>query len=488
MDDIPDVAISDLSDWQLATYLCQRRAILSLQCTADSAVSIECLVSLRAVMTPYMMLQEYVIVGTVSDSCSPLAVLQMALIRDCLLDNDRERLRDACSRSPWIVSREDWYAGHLLPKSSMGAPIPRNWRLQEEAGQGQLKLGNIARCISARRVSKLCSSPVQLHPWQQDPPLPSKVVIDVSNHTPCALPSPDGWEILRRNGRVWIVERDRRVAQLDAAQYGMLLVRCTDTNGQSTPPAEFLSSLGASCRAQRMADLEYYVHWSRHLLASIRQATGAEALIGVSAVTYNPHFTSFLSPFVCDQSLGSLSAWPDVPVLLILDSFHPSRRAHLLRQASLHEPGTWILRRQTGGAGEQDLHELRRMCAHMYAELPKGSRVLHKEGCWEQASWDVFPTRTLTQLWRSGPRAGSVPSRVGSALPPEAVQSHIEKWDNLRYAFHWGHHQDSPLLLAHRNHQQDALRLSWEGLVAGTDGSVDERTEPVHGCWVCCRG
>ena len=29
----------------------------------------------------------------------------------------------------------------------------------------------------------------------------------------------------------------------------------------------------------------------------------------------------------------------------------------------------------------------------------------------------------------------------------------------------------------HRNHQQDAARLSWEGLVAETDGSVDERTE-----------
>ena len=78
-----------------------------------------------------------------------------------------------------------------------------------------------------------------------------------------------------------------------------------------------------------MADLEYYVHWSRHLLASIQQATGAEALIGASAVTYNPHFTSFLSPFVCDQSLGALSTWPDVPVLLILDSFPPSRRALL---------------------------------------------------------------------------------------------------------------------------------------------------------------
>ena len=190
-----------------------------------------------------------------------------------------------------------------------------------------------------------------------------------------------------------------------------------------------------------------------------------------------PHFTFFLSPFVCDQSLGALSTWPDVPVLLILDSFPPSRRAHLLQQASLHVPGTWILRQQAGGAGGQNLHELRSMHAQMYAELPKRSRVLHKEGCWEHASWDVFPTRTITKLWRSCLCGGSVPSQVVNALSPDEVQSHIEKWDNLRYALHWGHHQNSPLLLVHRNHQQDAARLSWEGLVAGTDGSVDERTE-----------
>ena len=42
---------------------------------------------------------------------------------------------------------------------------------------------------------------------------------------------------LRRNGRVWIVERNRRVAQLDAAQYGMLLACYTDTDGQSRKEA-----------------------------------------------------------------------------------------------------------------------------------------------------------------------------------------------------------------------------------------------------------
>jgi hypothetical protein len=44
-DDIPDVAVSALSDRQLVTYLYQCRAVLSLQCTNDSAVSIECLVN-----------------------------------------------------------------------------------------------------------------------------------------------------------------------------------------------------------------------------------------------------------------------------------------------------------------------------------------------------------------------------------------------------------------------------------------------------------
>ena len=160
--------------------------------------------------------------------------------------------------------------------------------------EGQLKIGGLTRCIFMRRVSTLCSPLIPLHPWQHDPPLPSKIVIDLSNHTPCKLPSPEGWEILRRNGRVWIVEHNRRVAQLDAAQYGMLLVRFHNSEEHAIPSTEFLSSLGASCRAQRTADLEYYVHWSRHLLACISQVTGVEALIGASAVTYNPHFTSFL--------------------------------------------------------------------------------------------------------------------------------------------------------------------------------------------------
>ncbi len=54
LDNIPDVAVFHLSDRQLATYLCQRCTVLSFHCMADSAVSIECLVPLRMVMTPYV--------------------------------------------------------------------------------------------------------------------------------------------------------------------------------------------------------------------------------------------------------------------------------------------------------------------------------------------------------------------------------------------------------------------------------------------------
>ncbi len=67
-------------------------------------------------------------------------------------------------------------------------------------------------------------------------------------------------------------------------------------------------------------------------------------------------------------------------------------------------------------------------------------------------------------------------SQLASALSSDEVQSYLEQWVKMRYAFHWGHGLAPPLLIAHRNHQQDALLLRWEGLVAGIDGSVDEHT------------
>jgi hypothetical protein len=70
------------------------------------------------------------------------------------------------------------------------------------------------------------------------------------------------------------------------------------------------------------------------------------------------------------------------------------------------------------------------------------------------------------------------PGRPKSA-PTEQALIHINHCGSHRYAFklHWYYGVTSPNLLLYRQHQQDALRHGWDGLVAGTDGSVDERAE-----------
>ena len=40
------------------------------------------------------------------------------------------------------------------------------------------------------------------------------------------------------------------------------------------------------------------------------------------------------------------------------------------------------------------------MQALLYVKLPKLSAVLHKDGSWEEAAWDVHASRYTTQLWK----------------------------------------------------------------------------------------
>ena len=109
--------------------------------------------------------------------------------------------------------------------------------------------------------------------------------------------------------------------------------------------------------------------------------------------------------------------------------------------------------------------------ARVYAELQKKSRVLHTKGYWETASWDVKQSSHLSQLWRVNAQ------QQDPQLHPAMVQQHLSRWGAHRYAFHWWEGPAPPQLLFHRQHQQDALRHNWNDLVAGTDGSVDERAE-----------
>ena len=183
--------------------------------------------------------------------------------------------------------------------------------------------------------------------------------------------------------------------------------------------------------------------------------------------------------------LGAAADWPKVPALLVLDSFAPLLRNQVLAQAAAHPSGVWVLWQHKNNPDDPSLVILRRT-AKLYAELPKKSMVLHRKECWETAAWDVEPSWCITQLWRLD--TSPDPQWCDQELSPAVVQRHLDRGGYHQYAFHWSADPVPPRLLLHRLHQQDALRHSWDGLVAGTDGSVDESTEQMGGAYVLGAG
>ena len=75
----------------------------------------------------------------------------------------------------------------------------------------------------------------------------------------------------------------------------------------------------------------------------MQKSTGAQLLVGISAVTYNTHFRHFISPFPGDARLGAVSKWPPVSALLVLDSFAHPLRAQLFQCAAAHRHVVWVL-------------------------------------------------------------------------------------------------------------------------------------------------
>jgi hypothetical protein len=96
----------------------------------------------------------------------------------------------------------------------------------------------------------------------------------------------------------------------------------------------------------------------------------------------------------------------------------------LLQQASRHGPETWVLRQHQDQADELDLAELQHLLAKKYIELPKKSMALHQEGCWETASWDVYPACNTTQLWKVS--ASDKQPEVLADPPSDMLQQYLE--------------------------------------------------------------
>ena len=216
--------MSSVSDLDLARALCHHRAILPLSQNDNVAKLVECLAPLRRVMDPYPLQQEYILARLVDSPEAPIAALSLALVRDCLLAVGHENLQEACSRPQWVVSEAEFYSGCSFSATSNTAP---GWNMKATGLDGQCIFTGLVQYISARYRPRLQRPAVVLHPWQSEPPLPSNVSIDTTHHHPRLMPSPEGWEVWQRNGRVWIAESRRRVAMIDAAQYGMLAIMWT---------------------------------------------------------------------------------------------------------------------------------------------------------------------------------------------------------------------------------------------------------------------
>ena len=302
---VTEVAVSKTSDLTLAALLCHHRAIFPLPVNDHEARPVECLTPLRRVIHHYPFQQEYIIVRLPHAPEHPVAVLSLALVRDCLLGDGRESLYEACCRPHWVVDQADFYA--RCSTTTRPDCNPASWQLQHRARDGQLVLTGLVQYISERQRPRVQRPAVAPHPWQADPPLPSNVTIDLTHHCPRLLPAPEGWEIWQRNGRLWIAESQRRVAMVDAAQYGMLVTMWAGLEDHQTPTPQFLHYLCASCRRQQESDRTHGVSWSRHLLTNIQQSTGAALLAGASAVTYNPHYVYYSSPFPVTRILALFS-------------------------------------------------------------------------------------------------------------------------------------------------------------------------------------
>ena len=138
---------------------------------------VECLTPFRQVFTECPPPAEYVIVRMLDDDEAPLTALHMALVRDCLLGAGRECMMEACSRPQWTVSRDEYYDGCFFPESEKLCVVP-GWCLQSGGPAGQRVLHGLVQFIVQNQRSRIQRPAVMVHPWQVDPLLSSKIIIE----------------------------------------------------------------------------------------------------------------------------------------------------------------------------------------------------------------------------------------------------------------------------------------------------------------------
>ena len=104
--------------------------------------------------------------------------------------------------------------------------------------------------------------------------------------------------------------------------------------------------------------------------------------------------------------------------------------------------------------------------------------LLHKLGFWQTAEWDEETTEHAAQVWMVG---GHVDADQGSAqhAGSDLSLAALGDWTGLRYDFHWCIDRVPKALRLYREHQQDARQYTFQGLVGGTDGGANIRTDRI---------
>ncbi len=237
--------------------------------------------------------------------------------------------------------------------------------------------------------------------------------------------------MLQQNGRVLITAPGRSSVGLDSAQFGMLRALYGGQPDQSERFETFLLHLRASCLAQQRADAEGQVHWSRHLLTYLRRITGAELLIGTRAVSHNQHFQHFVSHLAGDQWLGAVQEWPQVPALLLLDSFEPAAHPQLWSTVATHATPIWVLLQDCQTDAQLGtVALLRQLGARLSATLGAKSLVVHDATCWSDEKWDALPAGFATHLWQIPPASGTGVSPVSTA-PLLVIPPLLGSWESV---------------------------------------------------------
>ena len=67
---------------------------------------------------------------------------------------------------------------------------------------------------------------------------------------------------------------------------------------------------------------------------------------------------------------------------------------------------------------------------------------------------------------------------------PISVHSQLGDWRSYSYDFRWYDGPPARLLQWYQGSQQDALRLTWFGIIARADGGVDWKSERMGACYV----